>query len=378
LREDEALEDAEYEWQRWVSARVGEMLAAAPHLASKPSKEVIAPSTLACIRIGTARGSILDFSRTYGLPTQSIANWCRGARTLQLESLLRLCFKVGVSPLDFLTGRLELLTEGREALPLEVESAKEPQSPRRRSKIDLDEMRRALEAVLAESPPPSMIRVARRLGRTTSGLKYHFAELCAAIVTRYENYRRKLLRKEGEKGRRALKTALKDEACPSVAEVARRIKWGFLKLSRRFPELCREVSNKHAEYLKSGWSKIGRVLVGILREQPPPPMVEVSERLNRSASSLYSHFPRLCRRIGARHIEYRRKTFASRKKQFLSDVRKAALSLNAEGIYPSVKRVEECLPVSKSLRSNGAALKVLSEVRIELKLDPRAVNPTSF
>lgn len=378
LRDGEALNDAEYEWQQWVSATVGEMLAAAPHLASKPSRGEVAPSTMACVERGTTKGNILALSRACNLPKHTVANWCRGEHAPRLESLLRLCFTVGVSPLDFLTGKLECLTEEREA-PAPVERAEEePRPPRPREKIDLKAVRRALEAALDETPAPSMMEVARRLGRTTSGLKYRFADLCEAIVTRYETYRRQVRRKEWERARRALQAALKDESHPSVAEVARRIKWDFSRLCRRFPELCREVSRRHLQHLKTGWSKVGRTLEEILQEQPPPSMREVTGRLNRSATSLYSYFPRLCRRIGARHAEYRRRSFVQRKRQFLSDVRRIAIALHAGGVYPSVRKVEERLPEPKSLRSDRAALKALREVRLELKLDPRTLNPTSF
>jgi hypothetical protein len=244
--------------------------------------------------------------------------------------------------------------------------------------MNLDEVRRSLEAALEETPPPSLIGVSRRLGRAASGLKYRFPELCWTIVKRQEQYRKQARRKEWGKARRALKATLEDESHPSVADVARRIKWEFTRLTRRFPELCEEVSKKHSEHLKSGWSEVGRTLEGILREEPPPPMSEVTKRLNRSAASLYGHFPRLCRRIGERHIKHRRISFTQRREQFLTEVRRIALALHDEGIYPSVKRVEERLSAPKSLRSSRAALKVLREVRCELKLDPRGVNPTCF
>lgn len=372
---DEALGDAEYEWQRQVSAAVGEMLAAAPHLPSKPSKEVVATSTTACVLRGTTRGSIFALSGTSGVPKQTIANWCRRGSALQIEPLLRLCISVGVSPVDFLTGNLDLpLGEADAPTPVRVEDERQP--PRPREKMNLDEVQRALEAALEEMPPPSLVGVSRRLGRTTSGVKYRFPELCRAIVNRQERHHKLARRKEWGKGRRALKAALEDESHPSVADVARKISWEFSRLSRRFPELCRQVSEKHSEHLNSGWSEIGRTLEGVLGEEPPPPMCEITKRLNRSAASLYGHFPRLCRLIGERHIKHRRKSFSQRREQFLAEVRRIALALHDEGIYPSVKRVEERLSAPKSLRSSKAALKVLREIRCELKLDLREVNPT--
>lgn len=374
---DKALGDAEYGWQRLVSAAVGEMLASAPHLPSKPSKEVVAPSTIACVLRGTTRGSIFALSGTSGVPKQTIANWRRRGGALQIEPLLRLCISVGVSPVDFLTGNLDLPPEEAEApTPVRVEDERQP--PRPREKMNLDEVQRALEAALKEMPPPSLVGVSRRLGRTTSGLKYRFPELCRSVVKRHKQHGRQVRGKEWGKGRRALKAALKDESHPSVADVARRISWEFSRLCRRFPDLCRQVSEKHSQHLKSGWSEVGRTLEGVLGEEPPPPMSEITKRLNRSAASLYGHFPRLCRLIGERHIKYRRKSFSQRREQFLAEVRRIALALHDEGIYPSVKRVEERLSAPKSLRSSRAALEVLREVRRELRLDSRVVNPTCF
>lgn len=375
--ESERVDDDEYEWQKWASASVGEMLAAASNLTAEPSKGVIAGSAKACVVRGTPQGTILAFSRSSGISKQTITNWCRGERALRLESLLRMCFAAGASPLDFLTGRLERpQKEKKESAP--VEQVNDAIRPRRHRKLILEEVEKELKSALEEIPPPSMIGVGRRMERPTSALTYQFPKLCKAIVKRFEAYQRRLRRKSWPKARRALEAALRDETHPCIAEVARKIEWTFTRLCRNFPDLCREISISHTNYLRSGWSETGHLLEAALQADPPPSVQDTSGRLNVCESSLYSHFPLLCRRIAARHLEFRRRAFAERKKEFLDDVRRAALALHEEGIYPSVKKVEKLLTAPKSLRSNKAALALLRNLRLELNLEPQTVNPTSF
>ncbi len=173
--------------------------------------------------------------------------------------------------------------------------------------------------------------------------------------------------------KRSLEGLLGDMNRPSLAEVALRNGWHLGSLMENFPELCAQISERHVTQRKNEWCEVGRELKSITGEVPPPSMRKVVMRLGRSETSLYSHFPDLCHRISERHAEYRRKRFASRRERFLLKVRRAALSLHAEGTEPTVKNVEARLGRPKSLRSDKAALGVLREVRGDLNLPLRKV-----
>lgn len=367
LSEDEALAGAELEWQSWVSAVLGEMLAAAPYLPCEPSREAISASTMACLRRMTPGGSGLAFCRTLGVSEDAIGNWRRGESRADFHTLLQVCSKVGVTPLKFLTGTLDIpeedksrRTEGRRAGTLA--------GTRRWRSIQTEEVEKALEASLKEDPPPSMIGIARRLKRPASALRYRFPLLCAAIVSRYAEHAKVELEQRRDNIRRALELALQENDCSSVEEVARGNGWHLGTLIEIFPELCKQISERHAEHIKDGWSKIRGELETVLKENPPPPMREVTTRFSCSETSLYSHFPDLCSRIAKRHKEYRKKEVIRRRERFLLKVRKAALTLHAEGIYPSVKQVGTRLGRPESLKSDKGALAVLREVRSALNL----------
>lgn len=363
----------------WEAAAAGELLAAGARLAAEPGAEVIARSTAVCVGITSGRGNVRAFSRAHGLPKQTVGKWQRGEARVALDSLLRFCFRAGVSPADFLTGVVN--TKGFEVrtVPAGVPDGRpQPPAARRRRSIDRSADGRALRAALKETPPRSMVAVARGMGRQPSALRYQFPELCKAIVARYAEYRRGSALEDWKKAERALEEALADSIHPCVAEVARRIGWTFCRLRRRFPELCRLVTDRHAESLKECWQKVEYSLRESLEEEPPPSMAEMVGRIGYSETSLYTHFPVLCRRIGRRHLAYRKGRFGQLRDAFSAEVRAAALALHAEGIYPSVKRVQSLLSSEKSLRSSKTGLEALRNVREELGLDSREVSSTRF
>lgn len=363
----------------------GEIIAAAPRLVRKPSKQAIAESTSYCVEL--AGGRILPLSNKHNFPKQTLGNWNRGEHVPQLGSLIQLCLRLKISPLKFATGYLKSESVAVDITEIENISVMRPEIlrgnessnvQRRHRKLNLRQAKQTLQAALQETIPPSVVEVARRIDRQPNTLRYHFPELCKAIVERHATYRKLRLHEEGEGAKHALTSALAKGVPITVGEVATNIGWSLNRLQRRFPALCNAVAGGHKEMRKSRWKEIERKLKAALKEQPPPPMHQVVERLNHSASSLYEHFPDLCREIGSRHLRYRKEVFEERRRQFLADIRKIALALKAEGIYPSVKRVEERLETPRSLRSSAIGLQLLREIRAELGLDSRRLYPTQF
>lgn len=368
----EVLSGEELEWQSWVSAALGEMLAAGPLLPCEPPREVISASTAACLRRLIPSGSVRAFCRATGVSEDSVGNWFRGQSRVDMPTLLRVCSKTGVSPLAFLTGKLAV-PEGGSRVKCKVYRDSGGTGVRRWRRMVLEEVERALTASLKEDPPPSMIGMSRRLARPASALRYRFPALCAAIVARYAGHVTAELEERREKIRHTLELALEEEGCPSMEAVARRNRWHLSSVVEAFPELCRRLAARHARHVEEGWLRIKGGLEAILKETPPPPLKEVPARLGCCETSLYDRFPGLCRRIADRHEKYRKKEVVRRREQFLGSVRRVALTIHREGLYPSVRLVEARLGYPKSLRSDKAALAVLRKVRQELNLHPRPV-----
>lgn len=363
------LKESEYEWQEWVSSVVGEMLSAAPGLFSTLSKEGIARSTMRCVKSAAPRASVSAFCDALRLSKNAISNWTRGESRAHLSVLLKICHGVGISPLEFLTGTFDLPEEEEKVVEARSEGTARLRSVERLWRaMNLAVTERQLRAALDEDPPPSMIEMERRLGRSTSTLRYRFPELCAAIVERYAGHVRAELSRKRKGIRRRLREVLKDEGCPSVSEVARHKGWHISTIIETFPDLCRLITERNEEHVKRCREAVKAELTAIQVENPPPPMCTVAIRLNRSEQSLYDHFPVLCKRIAARHLKHLQTLRETQRNQFLGEVREVALSLHKRGVYPSVKRVEAGLLKPKSLRSNNGALEVLRRVRGEMRL----------
>lgn len=140
----------------------------------------------------TSGGNARVMARELGLKAPTLQDW-RAGRGIPCSWLLfRLCYRLGITPLQILTNDIHVLAPTAANLP-------ELGQPFRRSvpasrPINVAEVQRALEAVPAndEFPPPSMREVADRLGRYVRPLQRRLPELCRAISVRYLDYRKKL------------------------------------------------------------------------------------------------------------------------------------------------------------------------------------------
>src|SRR5258708_13638405 len=113
-----------------------------------------------------------------------------------------------------------------------------------------DELRQALETELAsdEEFPPSLQEVAQRLGyRDASSLRSRFPELARAITAKYQKYHQRDPMSSDEL-RQALEAVLAsdEEPPPSLPEVAQRL--GYQNagpLHSQFPELSNAITAKY-------------------------------------------------------------------------------------------------------------------------------------
>lgn len=303
---DDVLSDAEWEWQVSVASNVGGLLSASPDLTDRPSKENVLHSLEICIeRAFGGRASIL--SSQVRVPAQTISNWRAGVIP-RLDALLRICFHSGVPLLSFLTRTIPS-SAFPECPPDVANVATQPEVNkvrRTQRKLDLKSAKRQLRRALTKESPPSLMETAKRMGRRHTILRYHFPDLCDAIVERHSAYQKRCRSERYGSARLALEAALSDEARPSPADIARVIGWNLWNLLQVHPDLCRNLSDRHAEGRVERWLEVGRTLETMLNEWPPPPMREITERTRYSENSLYKHYPALCTSLAARYREYRK------------------------------------------------------------------------
>jgi hypothetical protein len=184
-----ALSEEEHERQRWVSAVVGELLAAAPRLAAPPRQEVIATTITAHVN-GVIQGNFSVFARRLGVHRRTAWEWGQGTQIPQLEALLNLCAYFGTSLVHFLKGQVLVTTPTHTPEPKEKPPTQKPKKRFRR--FETERLRCALERVLQEEPTPplSMRKVAEQLQYDSSHLYKHFPDLCRAIAARYRAYQK--------------------------------------------------------------------------------------------------------------------------------------------------------------------------------------------
>jgi AraC-like DNA-binding protein len=152
-----------------------------------------------------------------------------------------------------------------------------------------------LDQVLADNndPPPSLTQVAGQLNCTDAGLAEQFPQESQLIMQQYQAY--KIAEKQAWK--EALQAALADDQTPppTLIEVARQLGHATSKkLQFHFPDICQQLLLKRQTYLVNHRQKLRAQLEVILsdnREQPPPPLTEVACRLGITDCTLRRLFP---------------------------------------------------------------------------------------
>jgi len=228
-------------------------------------------------------------------------------------------------------------------------------NPRRREPMGSDELRQALETELAsdEEFPPSLQEVAQRLGyRDASSLRSRFPELARAITAKYQKYHQRDPMSSDEL-RQALEAVLAsdEEPPPSLPEVAQRL--GYQNagpLHSQFPELSNAITAKYqkrnAKHKRGRSSdELRRALEAVLvsDEEPPPSLKEVAQRLGyRSPGPLYSRFPELSQAIIAKYQKYNPRRREPMESDKLRQALEAVLASDEEP-PPSLKEVAQRL-----------------------------------
>jgi TniQ len=312
---------SEFERQAWEAASVADWIEVAQKRNSPPAKELLQTTLLTCIDQITD-GRVNTFAKL--MDSEAIRRWGRGKSTPRLDTILNICFVLGTTLTDFLSG--QVIVDGV------FKSSKSLNEIRRlapsTSSGNQEKVLQALNEALEEDPPPTVEEVARRLGYGTGGaLRVRFLERCQQISMKNKAWRasrpkpvynrRKNAEKIGDKEKSSVKDAIKrtieralaEEYPPSVPEIAWSLNFKTgAALRGRFPDLCRSISSKRAEYRKEqSRRRIEEKLKTIMNEDPPVSLWETARRLGfKSPDTLREKFKEECRAIIKRHSERKR------------------------------------------------------------------------
>ncbi len=354
---------AAWHWPGWVGTTLGHLLQAAPRLERPPPRETVARAFTAyhahCSAAGRPPGTV-----DLGPQRVRSSRWAQGERLMQIDLLLRFCWQMDISLVQFLTAPPPVrVPPGAVAMPPPSVPvvATVPgllTGPRREA------LRDALEAALATAGPPVSLRaVAKRLHMETRTLWAYAPDLCQHLVHR----RTVSLAQRRDRMHALLEHALREDPPPVLRRVCQR---GAVPTSMAwyyYPELCRQIVARAAGERQQRFLTLQRAVEHAVHEETPPPTLKaVAARLGRSANSLRQHFPTLCGQLTARHHAYQQACLQQRHHACLEEIRAIALALHAQGVFPSINRVAEQLARPRNIASNAAYIAALRHLRREL------------
>jgi DNA-binding Xre family transcriptional regulator len=354
---------AEISQQLQIQHCVGELIANANSVAAPPSSQVLVSNLVKLIE-KNADGSINRFSNIVGIWSGTIRRLLVEETMLTLGNLCQLCSRLDISPLDLLAGQYnEEDTKRRNVIFKE-------DVPLLRVTVPWSELEHELRATLQEEPPPSMEEVARRMGYYPPKVKRHFPQLCEQIIFRYREYQ-KSTHPRPEEVLRALESALKESPPSSLQSILRRLgcqDTGYYYY-RHYRELCFAITDRFKKYRNNPFNRDEdrERLEAALSEEPPPSFSEVARRFRHNREFIRLKFPELSKAVTTRYAHYQivlRKQNAERLRYV---IRKAVEQLTASGVYASEARVKEYakqhLPkLGRSILFKQALLEVKSEM----------------
>ncbi|MGO9896836.1 MAG: hypothetical protein ACLPX8_21755 [Bryobacteraceae bacterium] len=214
---------------------------------------------------------------------------------------------------------------------------------------------------LAQERPLSLKEIASKLGyKADNAIRARFPELCRAITAK-----RKLHPGRGkEKVRLALQAARTESPPPSLMQIARRL--GFSSeeaLSTADPEMCAASHRQwRREWIEEQRDDLGRSIREWLATEPAPTVTTVCLHFNISWCYFQSRFPDQEAEVVRRAAERVRMEREFRAVQMRNAVFEIVLKLHNERTFPSLSRVKSAL--SQALAGHTPQLRTIIDEAI--------------
>jgi hypothetical protein len=228
------------------------------------------------------------------------------------------------------------------------------------------DIRKLLERSLAEEHPRSIYAFAVSLGYTNEGyIQRKFPQLCHAIREKIRRDKKARISNMEE----VLRGALTEQDPPSLDKVRKRLGYSTSKVLRNhFPALCDELLARRRLRRQQQLIDLKKKLQSALLEWPAPSLVGLCKRFDLPSHCLDRMFPTECASICARYVCARKETSERRNEQTRKEVRRVMRQLCSVGLYPTLKRVRAVL--DKTIRYNWADVSAAAKaIRQELRLD---------
>jgi hypothetical protein len=269
---------------------------------------------------------------------------------------------------DFLYAKYSTLCKKLTARYYKSRSSRERTQPPNRLLVDNRTIELALQRAATESPPPSLQAIGRRLGyesrsRSVKEFKRKFPELSRLVLERRATERAK----HQNDLKLKLESILLEQPPPTLSSVKGRLGSNTTSnLLDHYPELCRMIVIRHAQYRKAQFNSVPNKLKVILSQEPPVSLRTAAKQLGRNPAYLGSRFPQECQAISKRYALFKRKLGMEKKQEAAKRLRALAFDLDSQGIYPSLKRIKAVFGTSLGVdNSEGSA--ILRDLRSQFK-----------
>lgn len=364
---DDLIAEDELNRRLWVTATVGDLLAATSRLIIPPTKKQFISRLELCISLYAAQ-SINTFSSHVGIWHGSIRRLLKGEVLPSMAMLLQLSSRLNLPIIALLSSEEEALPTAGFGMGSRNYARKENCSSSQAERLDFTDVEKVMLAALGEQPPPSASEIQRRTGRKIETLKRRLPDLYDQICARYRSFHRpEQVSDEGAEA--ALKAALKQNPPPSLQNVFRLLgcrSTGY-RFYARFPNLCRAVAARYREHRNKPFDveEARRSLEEMLTECPAPSFSEAARRLGHGRLFIRTKFPELSAALSGRHKSWLCKQRDEGRKALRQEVETAIRDLTAEGLYASNAHIQGRL----SRHWHGATfIQVIREVKETLGL----------
>lgn len=198
--------EEEQEWRLFVAKCVGDLLAALTDLHDMPTKGTVVESLHECIAISTG-GVITRFAKLIGSNMGTVSEWHRGEVKISLSGLLKICYCLDLSIMDFLKGK-DAIRKSKINVKELPNAAYVVRNHRSHRPFDRRKAEMNLANFLNVEPPVSMAEASRRIGVNRGDLYRVSPELCRKISVRYKDYKQELYRIERVKREEEVRQAV--------------------------------------------------------------------------------------------------------------------------------------------------------------------------
>jgi hypothetical protein len=208
------------------SQMIGELIAAAPSLLYQPKNTIFAETIQKLIE-DSFDGNAKALAQFLEVNHKTVYMWRDNEQIPQLRTLLRLCEKLNISALELLTGYM--LRQRPQLLNISLEKISEkPQSKKRYRVFNKAAVRRQLVEIYAnQNPPQSMRKIAKSLEYDHSYLIRKFPRLCRQISEKYYLYMEEQRQNTQNINNNQLETAILNFHAASLYPSHRRLRTEF-------------------------------------------------------------------------------------------------------------------------------------------------------